>query len=296
MKILITGGTGFIGRHFMARYSDYEYTVVSRDPARAQRRLGARHRYVSSLQQVAPDAAFDAVINLAGEPIVGRRWSDAQKQRLNHSRWHMTQALVEWISQADTKPAVMLSGSAIGVYGVSQTAVFDESCEAIAADFSTQLCERWEREATFAVASTRVVLLRTGIVLGADGGALAQMLLPFKLGLGGPVGSGRQWMSWIHMQDYLAALHHLMVSPACVGAYNLTAPEPVNNERFVKALADALHRPCFMRVPAFAMQLMLGEASTLLLDGQRVILKRLQDAGFKFNFPHIEDAMLDVLK
>lgn len=295
MKILISGGTGFIGRHFMARYPDYEYTVLTRDPARAQGQLGDRHVYVTSLDQVARDAAFDAIINLAGEPIVGRRWNDSQKQRLNHSRWHITQAIVDWIAVADKKPAVFLSGSAIGIYGVSQSLTFDESNTAMLEDFSTQLCQRWEREATLAVSKTRVVLLRTGIVLAADGGALAQMLPPFKYGFGGPVGSGQQWMSWIHMQDYLAALHHLLVSSECIGAYNLTAPEPVTNERFVKALAEALHRPCVVRVPAFAMKLLLGEASTLLLDGQRVIPKRLLNAGFTFNFPHIEDAMLDIL-
>ncbi len=296
MKILITGGTGFIGRHFMSRFADYQYTVLTRDTARAYRELGSQHRYISHLDELPLDSGFDAVINLAGEPIVGVRWSDKQKHNLCQSRWKTTEALVDWMSRAEIKPQVFLSGSAIGVYGIDHEASFDEQSRALREDFSTQLCERWEREAKLAEASTRVVLLRTGVVLGSDGGALDKMLLPFKMGLGGPVGSGEQWMSWIHMEDYLAALHHLMVSDSSSGAYNLTAPEPVRNKRFVKALASALHRPCWMPLPAYALKIALGEASTLLLDGQKVLPKRLLDDGFTFSFNSVEAAMKDLFE
>lgn len=294
MNILMTGGTGFIGRHFLARYPDYRYTLLVRDAAHASRLLGDKHQYITSLDALDLATAFDAVINLAGEPIVGVRWSDAQKDKLNKSRWKTTEAVVDWMLRAEQQPAVFLSGSAIGFYGTSKEARFCEANEPAVNDFSSLLCQRWESEAKLAEPKTRVVLLRTGVVLGTDGGALDKMLLPFKLGLGGPVGSGEQWMSWIHMKDYLSAMHHLLVSESCRGAYNLTAPEPVRNKRFVKALADALHRPCWMPLPAYALKLALGEASTLLLDGQQVIPQKLLDEGFAFSFPTVESAMKDL--
>lgn len=294
MKILITGGTGFIGQHFMAKYADHDYTVLTRDINRAQRLLGSRPTLIRSLDELSLQTSFDAIINLAGEPIVGRRWCERQKQKLTHSRWKMTESLVDWMARAETKPKVFLSGSAIGVYGVSLDARFDETQQATRRDFSTQLCERWEREAKLADSFTRVVLLRTGIVLSDDGGALDKMLLPFKMGLGGKVGSGKQWMSWIHMDDYVSAINYLLNNEQSKGAYNLTAPEPVANSRFVKALADALHRPCWMPLPAYALKLALGEASTLLLDGQYVVPQRLINEGFSFSFPTVESAMKDI--
>lgn len=294
MNILLTGGTGFIGRHFLARFPDYQYTLLVRDAARAARLLGDKYQYITNLDALDLSTVFDAVINLAGEPIVGVRWSHAQKDKLNKSRWKTTEALVDWMLRAEHQPAVFLSGSAIGYYGISNDACFSESSKPAMSDFSSQLCQRWESEAKLAEPKTRVVLLRTGVVLGTDGGALDKMLLPFKMGLGGPVGSGDQWMSWIHMHDYLSAMHHVLVSEHCRGAYNLTAPEPVRNKRFVKALADALHRPCWMPLPAYALKLALGEASTLLLDGQQVVPQKLLDEGFTFSFPTVELAMKDL--
>jgi len=294
MNILITGGTGFIGRHFIQQSSDDIFTVLTRDVARAKKVLGDSHHYVTHIDDIPASAVFDAVINLAGEPIVGVRWSDKQKDQLNKSRWDTTKSLVEWIASAEQKPSVFMSGSAIGFYGIDEEKHFDESAPSPLNDFASELCDRWEQEAKLAERHTRVVLLRTGVVLGADGGALEKMLLPFKMGLGGPVGSGKQWMSWIHMQDYLAAMRYLLVSAASQGAYNLTAPEPVRNQRFVKALASALHRPCWMPLPAYALKIALGEASTLLLDGQRVVPQKLLDEGFTFAFDNVEAAMKDL--
>jgi len=295
MKILISGATGFIGQHFMRRYSEYDYVVLCRNKQRAQRILGDEHRFVSTLDDVAADEVFEAIINLAGEPIVGKRWTTERKQKLQHSRWQITEQLVAWIAGANVKPKCFLSGSAIGYYGIDDEYAFREYDRAVQADFSSDLCQRWEALALTADQYTRVILLRTGVVLGADGGALKKMLLPFKLGLGGPIGSGKQWMSWIHIDDYLSALEYLLTCRACFGPYNLTAPYPVTNDAFVKALGKALKRPAIIPMPAFAMKMALGEAATLLLDGQKVIPSRLNEDGFKFAFEKIDYAMQDLL-
>ena len=294
MKILITGGTGLIGQQFIGRFPEHEYKLLTRDPERARSTLGEGYQYFTTLNELPSSTRIDVVINLAGEPIVGRRWSDTQKRRLEESRWDTTQALVEWIDRAESKPHCFLSGSAIGYYGVDSDAEFSEQSVAIRNDFASKLCSRWEALAQQAELHCRVVLLRTGIVLSSSGGAMGKMSLPFKLGLGGPVGSGQQWMSWIHMHDYLQAIHYLMTSTQSVGAYNLVAPNPVSNREFVKAFAKALGRPCVLPAPAFAIRLALGEAATLLLDGQHVQPEKLLDDGFDFKFPLIGEAMLDL--
>src|SRR6056300_1063930 len=242
MKILITGGTGFIGSNFIKQFPDHQYIVLARDINRARLILGNKHQYYSNLDQISPDELIDAIINLAGEPIADKRWTASQKNKLLNSRRQTTQNLVAWIKQANTKPLCFLSGSAIGIYGSSLDNVFTENSTDLGDDFSAQLCGKWEDIAMSANDLTRVVLLRTGIVLAADGGALKKMLLPFKLGLGGVIGSGQQWMSWIHIEDYLNALELLLHNESCHGPYNLTAPEPARNTRFVKALASSLNR------------------------------------------------------
>ncbi len=295
MKILISGGTGFIGQHFINRFSEHRYTIITRDIVRAKSLLGDSHHYITSIGQLQGDEIFDAVINLAGEPIVGRRWTGERKQALLKSRWHITQDLVTWINSADVKPRCFLSGSAIGVYGIHDNHAFCESDKALHVDFSSELCQRWESIALSAQLHTRTVLLRTGVVLSPDGGALAKMLLPFKLGLGGPIGHGKQWMSWIHLEDYLNGLHFLLENKQSQGAYNLTAPQPVTNKTFVAALGEALGRPTFIPMPSIAMKLALGEAATLLLDGQKVLPKKIQNEGFTFAFEDIKSAMFDLV-
>jgi uncharacterized protein len=294
MKILITGGTGFIGRHFIKNFTQHQFLVLSRDINKAKSILGKHHQYYSSTDQIPSEENIDAIINLAGEPIANKRWSAAQKNKIQTSRWQTTQELVNWIKRSTTKPHCFLSGSAIGFYGTSIDHTFTENDSAPGDDLSSHLCRHWEDIANTAQDLTRVVLLRTGIVLASDGGALKKMLLPFKLGLGGVMGSGQQWMSWIHIDDYLNALELLLQNETCYGPYNLTAPEPARNTVFVKALAGSLFRPALLPMPGFAMKIVLGEAATLILDGQKVLPGKLLEKGFSFRFNNISEALNNV--
>lgn len=295
MKILITGGSGFIGSNFIKKFPEHQFIVLARNIDRAKLTLSNKHRFYSNLNQISPDESIDAIINLAGEPIANKRWSASQKNILETSRCQITQDLVSWIKRAHTKPLCFLSGSAIGIYGTSIDHAFTES-DAAGEDFSSYLCHKWENTARSADESTRVVLLRTGIVLAANGGALKKMSLPFKLGLGGVIGSGQQWMSWIHVDDYLNAIEMLLKDESCHGPYNLTAPEPARNSVFVKALANSLHRPALLPMPAFVMKLALGEAATLVLDGQKVLPQKLLENGFSFRFNNISAALNNVFE
>lgn len=202
---------------------------------------------------------------------------------------------MDWIKTAKHKPDCFLSGSAIGFYGTSETKTFTENHIREAQDFSSHLCQKWEDIAMTVSDITRVVLLRTGIVLAPEGGVLKKMALPFKLGLGGKLGSGNQWISWIHIDDYLNALKHLIDDETCYGAYNLTSPNPIKNSDFSKALAISLNRPAFISVPSFVLKTALGEASTLVLDGQKVIPQKLINNNFSFIFENCRDAIDDLL-
>ena len=291
MNILITGGTGFIGKKLITKFSDYQFTVLTRNIERAKKTLGDTHTYLTEISQLSPETKFDSIINLAGEPIADKRWRKRQKDKLQHSRWKTTQDLVGWIKTAKHKPRSFLSGSAIGFYGTSESAIFTEDSFPSIQDFSSRLCQQWEDVAMSASDLTRVVLLRTGVVLAVDGGALKKLILPFKLGLGGKIGSGDQWMSWIHIDDYLNAIKLFIEDETCQGPFNLTAPNPVKNSEFSKILAASLKRPSFMTVPAFLMKLILGEASTLVLDGQKVVPAKLLDKNFLFAFETYKKAV-----
>lgn len=293
MRVLITGGSGFIGqaltRSLLARGD--QVVILSRTPDRVPSRAG--QQCVSALEQI--QGKLDAVVNLAGAPIVDRRWSQARKRLLLDSRIQTTQKLVRWIGASDAPPATLISGSAIGYYGSHRDEVLEETSAALPG-FTHQLCRDWEQEALEATASgVRVCLIRTGVVLG-QGGALAKMLPAFRLGLGGPIGNGQQWMSWVHLDDEVGAILYLLDHPALHGPFNLTAPEPVTNEVFSKTLARVLGRPAFLRVPAFVMRLMLGEASELLVEGQRVVPANLNTAGYVFKYPRLEAAFKAVLQ
>lgn len=293
MRVLITGGSGFIGqaltRALLARGD--QVVILSRQPERVPVKAG--QQCVSSLQQI--EGNIDAVVNLAGAPIVDRRWTQARKQLLLDSRIKTTRELVHWIGEQASPPDVLVSGSAIGYYGSHLDEVLDETADP-APGFPHQLCHDWEQAALDARdAGVRVCLIRTGVVLG-QGGALAKMLPAFKLGLGGPIGNGQQWMSWIHLDDEVGAILYLLDNPALQGPFNLTAPEPVTNEIFSKTLARVLGRPAFMRVPAVMMRLMLGEASELLVEGQRVVPANLHTAGYVFKYPALESAFKSVLQ
>lgn len=292
MHILLTGGTGLIGSALVKLWlRQHTLVVLTRDPTKARQQLGPQVSLVQSVQQVDFNQ-IDAVINLAGEPIVSKRWSASQKQRLCDSRWVITEQLVNGIKAASSPPSVLISGSAIGIYGRQQQQFIDEDYQHYHAEFSSELCLRWEQLALEAQsARTRVCLLRTGIVLANEGGALKKMLPPFKLGLGGRIGNGEQYMSWIHLHDMLRITDFLLQHPTLSGAFNATAPNPVTNAEFSRQLAKVLHRPALLPMPAFVLKFMLGEMADLLLTGQRVIPAKLQHAGFTFNYTELSDAL-----
>lgn len=293
MRILITGGTGFIGRALVMRLlrRGDALTVLSRDPPKAAALLGDRVRIWESLGQWQADTAFDAVINLAGEPIIDKAWTPERKRLLLASRIGITGQLLDGIRHCQQKPAVLLSGSAIGIYGDTGTAICTESTP-LADDFAATLCRQWERAAEPAEPlGVRTVFLRTGLVLHQDGGMLKKLLLPFKLGLGSRLGDGRQTMSWIHRHDYLNAVIFLLDNTECRGAFNLTAPHPISNAGFTDALAVSLGRKALLVTPSFLLKPVLGERSILLFGGQKVVPEKLLRAGFAFRYPSLADAL-----
>ncbi|BDM64738.1 epimerase [Shewanella sp. NFH-SH190041] len=292
MHILITGGTGFIGRQLVsALLPAHRITILTRNPNRYSS-TDKNPSYLGSLAELTELNQYDAVINLAGEPIIGHRWSEQQKQQLCHSRWDITEQLSNLIQRSSQPPKVFISASAIGYYGCHDDKPLDEQ-GAVKPDFCHNLCQRWESLA-LATTNTRVCIVRTGIVLGPSGGALAKMLLPFKLGLGGPIGNGKQGMSWIHQQDMVALLLFLLHTDSANGVYNATAPTPVSNREFSQALGHALHRPAILPTPTLMLQLMLGESALLLTHGQYVVPARALAAGFQFQFPTLDAALADL--
>lgn len=294
MQLLITGGTGFIGQALCPALvqAGHQVSVLTRDLRRAARRL-PRVTMVDTLDGV----QADAVINLAGEPLAAGRWTDARKQRFRASRLGITGQLHAWIAQqpAERRPAVLISGSAVGYYGERGDSVLTEADHA-GNDFSAQLCRDWEAEAAkIGALGPRVSWVRTGIVLDRDGGALARMLPAFRFGGGGPFGDGRHWMSWIHRADMVALLLWLL-EHGHPGAYNATAPTPVTNAEFARTLAHVLHRPALLALPAGLLRLGFGEMAELLLISQRVLPQRALDAGFRFQYVHLEAALRAILQ
>jgi uncharacterized protein len=297
MHILITGGTGLIGRHLCKALlaQGHQLTVLSRHPETVAAKCGATVQAMAKLDEWQADREFDAVINLAGEPIVDRAWSAKRKQALRESRIALTRTLVKRIAVAKQKPAVLLSGSAIGYYGNRAETELEESAPA-GNDFAAELCRDWEQAALGAEENgVRVCLLRTGLVLSNSGGLLGKMLLPFKLGLGARLGNGKQWMSWVHIEDYVAMASRLLEDAQMRGAFNMTAPQPVTNGEFTRALASALHRPAFFVAPAIMLRFAMGERAALMLEGQRVLPAKLGKAGYRFKFPELGRALEDLL-
>jgi uncharacterized protein (TIGR01777 family) len=297
MQIVISGATGFLGRPLAAALASDGHTVIvlSRGgsaPPRAAARLVAWTPDGTAGAWAAVIDGAGAVINLAGESIAGGRWTAARKRRIHDSRVLATRSLVEAIRQARTPPPVFVSGSAVGYYGPLQDQVATEATPA-GTDFLATVCAAWEAEALRAQsARTRVVCVRTGLVLERDGGALPQMLPPFRFGAGGPVGSGRQYWPWIHRQDWIDLARFAIATPAIVGPLNATAPAPVRNAEFARALGRAMHRPAVMPAPGFALKLLLGEmAEGLLLSGQRAVPEKAQRHGYRFTFSNIDDAL-----
>lgn len=297
MRILITGGTGLIGRRLCKALlaEGHQLTVLSRHPETVAAKCGDSVQPMAALDEWQPEQTFDAVINLAGEPIVDASWTAQRKQLLWESRVTLTGELVRHIAAAAQKPAVLLSGSAIGYYGDRGDAMLDEAAGA-GDNFPARLCVAWETAARAAEdMGVRVCLLRTGLILSKDGGLLGRMLPPFKLGMGARLGDGQQWMSWVHIDDYVAMLLGLLRDPQASGAYNMTSPQPVTNAEFTAVLAAALHRPAPFAAPASLIRLGMGERACLLLEGQRVMPRKMEEAQHRFAFPNLADALAGVL-
>jgi uncharacterized protein len=290
-SVLVTGATGFIGRRLVEAFAaaGHQVIVLTRNPLAAAS-LRPPYRVVTGLDQIANATPIDAVVNLAGEPIAGRLWTATVRRRILRSRLKMTRDVVRLIARLDQRPAVLINGSGIGWYGLWQDEELTEfdggkSC------FAHRVCEAWERGAKRAERYTRVVRLRIGLVLGIEGGLLARLLTPFEFGLGGPIGSGLQWMSWIERDDLVRLIAHVIATPSLTGAINATAPAPVRNAAFVRELCRSLHRPALLRVPASVLHLLLGDfADELLIGGQRVLPDKALFSGFRFRYETLRDA------
>ena len=297
MHILITGGTGLIGKQLCKALlaEGHELTVLSRNPASVPVKCGTGVHAMATLGEWHSGQTFDAVINLAGEPIVDARWTARRKQVLWDSRVTLTGELVRHIASAGRKPAVLLSGSAVGYYGNRGDAAMYETDDA-GEDFPARLCKAWEDAARAAEqAGVRVCLLRTGLILSNKGGLLGRMLLPFKFGLGARLGDGKQWMSWVHIDDYVAMVLKLLHDAQASGPYNMTAPQPATNAEFTASLAKVLHRPALFAAPAPLLKLAMGERACLLLEGQKVLPGKMSAAGYRHQFTNLADAFRNLL-
>ncbi|NJK40927.1 MAG: TIGR01777 family protein [Acaryochloridaceae cyanobacterium SU_2_1] len=305
MKVAISGATGFVGRHLVHRLQTEGHEIIAlvRHAARAAHIFPAEQFPSVRLVTYQPQASgawqqaisgCDAVVNLAGEPLVGERWTAARKQEIIDSRSIGTQKIVEAIGQAEVQPSVLINASAIGYYGISQTAEFDETSPS-GDDFLAQVCQVWEQAAQAVTQTgTRLVILRLGIVLG-QGGALAKMVPPFQFFAGGPLGSGQQWFSWVHLDDLVNLILYALSQKEMTGVFNATAPQPVQMQELCQSLGAVLNRPSWLPVPGIALELLLGEAAQLLLGGQKVMPQSTQAASFQFQYTQIETALRQIL-
>ncbi len=301
MRVLVTGATGLIGRELCRKLTGegHEIFFLSRRPDPARVVNGAQGFAWDADSELPPPEAFagvDAVIHLAGEPIATSRWTNEQKKRIRDSRVKGTRNLVDGMAKSEARPKVLICGSAVGFYGTRGDEQLDES-SAPGKGFLPEICIEWEREAERAREfGARVVLVRTGVVLEKEGGALEKMLTPFKLGLGGRLGDGEQWFPWIHLDDIVGILRHSLISEQVNGPINGVAPGIVTNADFTKELAAALNRPTFFPVPEFALQLLMGEMAEIVLNSQRVFPKVALDTGYKFKHTNLRPALESLLK
>ncbi len=306
MNILITGGTGFIGSQLITQLladdtvKPVHITVLTRYPEKAASKLGqldgaTRLHYIRRLDELERSTVFHAVINLAGEGIADKPWTSQRKRELAASRIALTEDVVDWIRRAKHKPQVLISASAVGWYGSQADRILDEHA-APRDEYVHQLCRLWEQAAQSATDfGVRVCIIRTGLVIGPNGGFLRRVLPVFGLGLGGPLGDGQQYISWISLADVVAIVQQLLDDQTLSGIFNLTGPRPVTNNEFTSTLAGLLRRPAFLRVPASVIKLAMGEMSTLLLDGQRVVPSRLLQERYTFQHPTLESALRTAL-
>ncbi len=302
MRALITGGTGLIGSALCENLvkNGHEPIVLTRDPS-------DRKGLPSQTQLVAWDAKttdgwghlageVDVIVNLVGESLADGRWSDERKQRILNSRVTAGRLLLQAIDAAAVRPQALIQASAVGYYGPRRDELLGEDAGP-GSDYLAHVCFEWEAStAPVERLGVRRPVIRTGIVLSAEGGALPKIVLPFKLFAGGPMGSGKQWWPWIHLRDEVRAIRFLMEQESATGPYNLTAPHPLTNKEFASVVGDVMGRPAFFPVPSPVLQTALGEMSTVLLDGQRALPRRLEEAGFAFDFPTLDAALKDLLK
>lgn len=303
MRTVILGGTGFIGGALSGLLVEqgHEVVIPSRDPERHANRRGDKvvlkawdARDPQALARLFEQA--DAVVNLVGESIAARNWSEEQKTRIRDSRLRVGEAVVEAFRLAESKPAVLVQASAVGYYGPRGDELLDEDSEP-GEGFLAEVASAWERS-TAAVEDmgVRRPIARTGMVLGRRGGALEKFVTPFRFFVGGPLGSGRQWISWIHLQDEIGAIRHLLLTEGLSGPFNLCAPNPLTMADFAQAIGRAMRRPSWLPAPAFALKALMGQmAEELILSGQRVLPRRLLAAGYKFHYPEAGQALTDLL-
>lgn len=306
MRIIISGGTGLIGRKLVENLAaqQHEVLVLSRSPEKYTFPAGAsgvkwNGRTLEGWGHLVNET--DAIINLAGENISGTgflpsRWTPERKQRIRNSRVQAGQAITAAIEAAANKPSLLIQSSAVGYYGACGDEILTEDAQA-GHDFLAGICQEWEM-ATQAVEDlgVRRAIIRTGVVLSMEGGALPITVLPFRLFAGGPLGSGRQWWPWIHIDDEIRAIRFLLENEAAHGLFNLSAPNPLTNNAFGKVIGQVLQRPSLIPVPAFVLKLALGEVATIVLDGQRAVPQRLEETGFTFRFPDAKSALTDLLR
>jgi uncharacterized protein len=301
MKIAIAGATGFVGSRLVEQLQTqgHQIVILTRSPQQASKRFPQAevvgYNPLKSGEWQSSIDGCDAMINLAGEPIAEKRWTPAQKRVMLESRQIGTEKIVEAIEKATSKPAVLINASAIGYYGTSETSKFDETSPA-GTDFLAEVCTKWETAAQAASTNgTRVVILRLGIVLGENGGALGKMLAPFSAFVGGPIGSGKQWFSWIHRDDVVKLIIAALKDTNMQGVYNATAPNPVTMENFAHTLGTVMNRPSWLPVPNFALEALLGEGAIVVLQGQQVMPTQTLARGFEFQYPTLQPALTAIL-
>ncbi|MGK7873102.1 MAG: TIGR01777 family oxidoreductase [Xenococcaceae cyanobacterium] len=306
MKVAITGATGFVGSRLVEKLKaeGHQILVFTRNQERAKRIFPASAfpnlEVVAYLPTSSGDwqqaiAGCDAVVNLAGKPIAEERWTPKRKKEILESRQLGTRKIVEAIAQASSKPNVLINASAIGYYGTSETATFDETSSP-GNDFLAQVCKAWEAEAQkVKEAGVRLVIFRFGVVLGKGGGALAKMIVPFQLFAGGSIGSGRQWFSWIHRDDLVNLMVEALKRPDLEGTFNATAPNPVRMTELCQTLGEVMNRPSWLPVPGFALEILLGDGAKVVLEGQQVLPKQTQSMGFQYQYPTLKPALTEII-
>ena len=304
MKVAITGATGLVGSRLVEKLNaeSHQILVLTRNPDKAKKVFPNSVFPQVEIVQYNPKesgdwqtviSGCDAVINLAGAPIA-ERWNPQYKQEILSSRQIVTQKIVEAIKKAENKPQVLVSASAIGYYGTSETATFDETSPS-GNDFLAEVCQKWEAEAAkVKEAGVRLVIPRIGIVL-ANGGALGKMIGPFQMFAGGPIGSGRQWFSWIHRDDLVNLIIEALKRPDMEGVFNATAPNPVRMSQFCQTLGEVMNRPSWLPVPDFVLELLLGDGAKVVLEGQQVLPKQTQAIGFQYKYPQVKSALQEIL-